>query len=445
MARNTGDRTCVRNMNISSANIGNTQAHNEREKKSYVNPDIVAERAALNVHFKAPTNDYTKLFAQMEAEKIISTRGLKPDATKFCELVFDVNSAYFYNHGGYEFARQFYEEAYRAAIKIVGGEQYILSAVMHADERNRAMSEKLGEDVYHYHLHVVYVPVVEKQILWSKRCKDPALRGTVKEGITQVSRSKKWESKPAVDEFGEPVLQKNGKPVLKKSYSVLQDDFYQHMIAAGYTDIERGEYGSTEEHLTVTQFKVDCEQERLAQIQNAAQFAQVETEKLNEEMEEARKKTQQAQAQLDAVIPKVKAVEDLARKFSDDVDKVLPEAGTLETARTYREKKAMPLYKKIVGVLRALFNKYMKLVDSFDRLRGDYDRLRQRYTTLDASFERLANENDALKRVAADYDTLCRGYGSDRVEEQVRMIREREAAERRQRLAARRHREIVSR
>ena len=47
-------------------------------------------------------------------------------------------------------------------MEIVGGEQYILSAVMHADERNRAMSEALGEDVYHYHLHVVYIPVVEK-------------------------------------------------------------------------------------------------------------------------------------------------------------------------------------------------------------------------------------------------------------------------------------------
>lgn len=70
----------------------------------------------------------------------------------------------------------------------------------------------------------------------------------------QVSRSKKWLSKPALDETGNPVLQKNGKPVLKKSYSILQDDFYQHMRAAGYTDVERGERGSTEEHLTVTQF-----------------------------------------------------------------------------------------------------------------------------------------------------------------------------------------------
>ena len=39
---------------------------------------------------------------------------------------------------------------------------------------------------------MVYVPVVEKQILWSKRCKDKALVGTVKETVMQVSRSKKW-------------------------------------------------------------------------------------------------------------------------------------------------------------------------------------------------------------------------------------------------------------
>ena len=102
----------------------------------------------------------------------------------------------------------------RLPSRLWGGEQYILSAVMHADERNRAMSEALGQDVFHYHLHVVYVPVVEKQILWSKRCKDKSLVGTVKETIMQVSSSKKWLSKPALDEQGAPILQKNGKPVL---------------------------------------------------------------------------------------------------------------------------------------------------------------------------------------------------------------------------------------
>ena len=275
MARNDGiDRTSARNVDVPDKDIGNTQKHNEREKDSYRNPDIVPERTPLNIHFKAPTASYTEMFQQMEQEKIISTRGLKPDAIHFGELIFDVNSAYFHNHGGYEFARQFYADAYRAAVEIVGGEQYILSAVMHADEINRAMSEALGQEVYHYHLHVVYVPVVEKQILWSKRCKDKSLVGTVKETVMQVSRSKKWMSKPALDADGNPVLQKNGKPVLKKSYSVLQDDFFHFMRTAGYTDVERGERGSTEEHLTVTQFKVQAEQQRLEAV--TAQVAQAE-------------------------------------------------------------------------------------------------------------------------------------------------------------------------
>ena len=302
MARDDGiDRTVARNQDLETpADVAKVQEHNEREKDSYSNQDIVPERTSLNVHFKAPTDDYVKMFEQMEQDKIISTRGLKPDAVKYGELVFDVNSTYFYNHGGYEFAKQFYADAYKAAVEIVGSEQYILSAVMHADERNRAMSEALGEDVYHYHLHVVYIPVVEKQILWSKRCKDESLRGTVKETITQVSRSKKWESKPVLDENGNPMLNAKGKKILKSSYSVLQDDFFNFMRAAGYTDVERG---STEEHLTVTQFKVQAEQQRLeavtAQVADAEQSLEntrVAAEKQKKKLEALQKETKAARA-----------------------------------------------------------------------------------------------------------------------------------------------------
>lgn len=230
------------------------------------------------------------MFEQMKADGVISIRGLKDDAKLYGELVFDVNSAYFYNHGGYDFAKQFYADAYKAAVEIVGGEQYILSSVMHADERNRAMSEALGEDVYHYHLHVVYIPVVEKQILWSKRCKDKSLVGTVKETIMQVSSSKKWQSQPSLDENGNPMLTAKGKPILKKSYSVLQDDFFNAMRAAGYTDVERGERGSTEEHLTVTQFKVQAEQERLAELTQQAQQKAAEAKALDREIEKRTQK-----------------------------------------------------------------------------------------------------------------------------------------------------------
>ena len=291
MARGDGiHRTSARNMRMTTDKAANAQGHNEREKESYVNQDIVPDRWGMNVHFKTPTDSYTAMFDQMVADGVISTRGLKADAEKFGELIFDVNSAYFYNHGGYNFAKQFYADAYKSAIKIVGGEQYILSAVMHADERNRAMSEALGQDVYHYHLHVVYIPVVEKQILWSKRCKDKSLVGKVKETIMQVSMSKKWESKPAQDEDGQVLRSKSGKPVLKKSYSVLQDDFFYHMRAAGYTDVERGERGSSEEHLTVTQFKVARERERLAVLTEQTQQKAAEAATLDKKIEKVKQK-----------------------------------------------------------------------------------------------------------------------------------------------------------
>ena len=148
MARNDGiDRTFARNQDLPTLDdVAKVQEHNEREKDSYSNQDIDITQTHRNVHFKKPTDSYAAMFDQMIADGVISTRGLKADAVKYGELLFDVNSAYFHNHGGYEYAKQFYADAYKAAVEIVGGEQYILSAVMHADERNRAMSEALGED-----------------------------------------------------------------------------------------------------------------------------------------------------------------------------------------------------------------------------------------------------------------------------------------------------------
>ena len=114
---------------------------------------------------------------------------------------------------------------------------------------------------------------------------DELLVGTVKKTIQQVSMSKKWASKPALDENGAPILSAKGKPVLKKSYSVLQDDFFRYMRGAGYNDVERGECGSSE-HLTVTQFKVQQEQARLESIEGKIDKKKQTLEKYNEKIQE---------------------------------------------------------------------------------------------------------------------------------------------------------------
>lgn len=125
-------------------------------------------------------------------------------------------------------------------------------------------------------------------------------------------------SQYTADTPGEPLRTAKGKPVLRKSYSVLQDDFFEHMRSAGYDDVERGERGSSEEHLTVTQFKTEREQERLAQLQEVSALAQVEADKKNKEAASAEKKAAQARAKLDDVAPLLKGMEKLAADFSDD-------------------------------------------------------------------------------------------------------------------------------
>ena len=438
MARNDGvDRISARNVNLSNAKIGNTQRHNEREKESYTNPDIVPERCDFNIHFKSPTNNYEKMFTQMEADKVISTRGLKDEANLYGELIFDVNSAYFHNHGGYEFAKQFYADAYKAAVEIVGGEQYILSAVMHADERNRAMSEALKQEVFHYHMHVVYIPVVEKEVLWSKRCKDPSLVGTVKETVMQVSSSKKWLSQPALDDDGSPILQKNGKPVLRKSYSVLQDDVFNFMRAAGYNDVERGERGSSEEHLTVTQFKVEQEKHRLEELDAAKTEVPAEIVHLQEEKADAQNEAKEAKDRLNDLAPKVEKMEMLAAKYSDDPEKLLPEAGALESARTYREKKVKPLLAGIVKVLRSVYNAYLDLVSKFDRLQSSYEREIRKNNTLSDRLEDIFSENKELRNVAENYERVCRAYGPERVVETIEAAKKQERVEKEQKRISR--------
>jgi hypothetical protein len=182
---------CVKDaQGVADNNTFPADRHNERKNECYSNPDIELARSHLNVHFQRCDGTYERALDRMLEQGVVSTRGLKPDAKVFEEMVFDVNTAYFERHGGYDYAQGFFEEVYRFAEKEVGNE-YILSAVMHADERNRALSDQMGKDVYHYHLHVIYLPVVEKHVKWSKRCRDPSLVGTTKEIIHQISHSKK--------------------------------------------------------------------------------------------------------------------------------------------------------------------------------------------------------------------------------------------------------------
>ena len=227
--------------------------------------NVDLEQTHNNIHYKRCETTYNEKLKEMLDIGQVSLRGLRENAKLFDELIFDINSDYFEKHGGYEFAKEFYERAFHFAEKEMGTDN-IISAVMHADEINIALTEEYGKPIYHYHLHVVALPVVRKEVKWTKKCKDQSLIGTTKEIINQVSHSNKWKSEQVLDNQGKPVYDKKGNAVLIKSYSLLQDRFFKYMSDSGYKDFIRGVKGSNQEHLSDLQFKIKKDTERLEKI-----------------------------------------------------------------------------------------------------------------------------------------------------------------------------------
>ena len=141
------DMSCARVKQYTASDVSKAERHNERKNETYENMNVIEERIPFNVHFKKPTAPtYMEQLKQMEADGQVSLRGLRRDATLFNEIVIDVNTMYFERNGGYEYAKQFYEEAYRFIVEKFGADN-VISAVMHADEINVAATEELGKEV----------------------------------------------------------------------------------------------------------------------------------------------------------------------------------------------------------------------------------------------------------------------------------------------------------
>jgi len=134
--------TVIRNDSVPSSQVSIREGHNERWSDTQVNVDIVPERKNMNVHLHqnfepdgTPETYHQTINRLLEEGKIVK-HNFKPKSALVDEFILDVNSEYFEENGGYEFAKKFYEEEYRYAIKEAGAEDYIVSVILHADERH---------------------------------------------------------------------------------------------------------------------------------------------------------------------------------------------------------------------------------------------------------------------------------------------------------------------
>ena len=353
--------------------IGKAERHNERKNTNYSNMNVDLEQTKNNVYYKTCDKTYNERLKELVDTGKVSLRGLKDNAKIFDELVLDINSDYFEKHGGYDFAKKLYEEAYHFAEKEYG-EDNIISAVMHADEKNVALTEKYGKPIYHYHLHVIALPVVKKEIKYSKRTKDKSLVGKVKETIMQVSHSKKWKSQKALDNEGNVILNDKGKPILIKSYSLLQDRFYQYMSDNGYKDFIRGIKGSTAEHLSDLEFKAKKENKKLEAIADKVKQQQAKFAENTSAIEETERQKKQSQQELNEI-----------KKYIDDYKSYKGDIDNIDVGKSKLFGKKIELdnndYQNLVkyakkGVVADV--EITKLKDENSKLRHDFNELKEK-------------------------------------------------------------------
>ena len=187
--------------------------------------------------------------------------------------------------------------------------------------------------------------------------------------------------------------------------------------------IEWEDKGTHDKHLSVLDYKKE---------QRAKETAVLETVKAEKESQ-----VESQERRLKELAPAVKNMERLAADFSADPDEILPEAGTLETGRAYREKKAKPLLAQIVKVLRSLYLAYVELRGKFERLQGDYGRVRESNARLSDRLQEVKLENKALRQVSANYERVKRVFGPEQIEAAVVADKQREQAEKVRKRASR--------
>ena len=200
----------IRNVKYKLKDVVGIGRHNERNYKQYGNPNVDVNKSGENFHLKAPVEQsYETEFARIrETEHLLGNIRAtgKKQSNVMCEFIITSDSEFF-DGMPKDRLHRFFEDCYDY-VKQKCGEPYIMSAVVHMDEKTP-------------HMHVAYIPVVDGV----DRKKNPCKR---------VNCSEFWKG--------------------FNSYGVLQDEFYAHITGRGWK-LERGEIGSRAEHLTVAELK----------------------------------------------------------------------------------------------------------------------------------------------------------------------------------------------
>ena len=283
----------------------------------------------------------------------------------------------------------------------------------------RVFSAHLHMDEATPHLHIDFVPYTtgSKRGLDTRVSLKQALSALgFKGGTRQETELNQWvaaEKQQLAAIMLEHGIEWEQKGTHEKHLSLL--DFEKKERAKEVSALEK-QKAELEERNAIMQEVNEKYLDQLENVEKDIFSAQESREEAEKQAEQAKKKAGQYEKKLTEIAPMVKEMERFAEKYSADPDEVLPEAGTLETGKSYREKKAKPLIKKIVTVLRSVYRAYLDLSRRFTDMQRSYERAWSKVNSLTERVEELWNENRALKERLGDFGRIERALGRDTVE-----------------------------
>lgn len=169
--------------------------------------------------------------------------------------------------------------------------------------------------------------------------------------------------------------------------------------------IEWEQKGTHEEHLSVLDYK---KQERSKEV--AALETQIGA--LQEQTATAETMLSEKQEQLDDIAPILKNTEKFVRKY-DDPERLLPEAGILESGKAFREKKALPILGKLLKYARSLFRENTELKAKVQKLEKENTAFKSANWNHTHEMVRLKMENQELHKAKDKLDALVGRVGND--------------------------------
>ena len=293
----------------------------------------------------------------------------------------------------------------------------------------RVFSAHLHMDEATPHLHIDFVPYTtgSKRGLDTRVSLKQALSALGFKGGTRMETElNQWvaaEKQQLASIMLEHGIEWEQKGTHEKHLSLL--DFEKQERAKEVAALEE-QKADLEEHNATMQEVNEKWLNHLKNIEQDISSARESWKEADKKVEQAKKNVAQYEKKLTEIAPMVKEMERFAEKYSADPEEVLPEAGTLESAKSYREKKAKPLIKNIVLVLRSVYRAYLEFSRRFSNMQKANERAWSKVNFLTNRVEELRNENRLLWENFWDYERVKSVLGCDKVDKIVQIERQRE-------------------